>query len=472
MSRKPTSDVSSSPLDHSMRCHLPSGWLSVTLGDLVSRSEYGTSTKCDYSGSSIPVLRIPNIALGEIDALDLKRAVTDINLGDDDELQPGDVLICRTNGSLSLLGKAAVIRTAFTDPHTFASYLLRFRFLERDIFPRWIHLFLSGSGRRFIETRAASSAGQHNISLTTLHSMPLPLAPLNEQRRIVSKIEELFSDLDAGVLALKRAKANLKRYRAAVLNAAVDTTSSKLSASTSYRFGELIFKLGQGWSPKCDLNRQPEPDEWAIIKTTAVQAMKYSDQESKPLPENFQPRPEIEVTTGDFLMTRKGPRQRAGVTCLVRNTRSRLMVCDTVYRFRCRPEIVNADFLEIVLNSPSVVEAIDRKKCGISDSGVSLTHQKLYEITFDLPPLEMQLEIVSEVSENLSQADAAEALIDHGLLRSARLRQSILKQAFEGKLAPQDPNDEPASVMLDKLHGGQTEEAPKKQRRTRQSPKV
>ena len=63
--------------------------------------------------------------------------------------------------------------------------------------------------------------------------------------------------------------------------------------------------------------------------------------------------------SGDFLVTRKGPRKRAGVACLVRTTRPRLMVCDTVYRFRCDPSKVVPDYLELALNAPSTVGAID-----------------------------------------------------------------------------------------------------------------
>jgi type I restriction enzyme S subunit len=138
------------------------------------------------------------------------------------------------------------------------------------------------------------------------------------------------------------------------------------------------------------------------------------------------------------------------------------MVCDTVYRFRCRPEIVNPAYLEIALNTPVVIEAIDRLKSGINDSGVSLTHNKLYAVAIPLPPLAEQEQIVALVEERLSQIDSAEKTIDAELIRSKRLRQSILKRAFEGKLVAQDPNDEPASVLLERIKATKESEQPKK----------
>src|SRR5262249_53222515 len=155
------------------------------------------------------------------------------------------------------------------------------------------------------------------------------------------KMEELLSDLDAGIAALHRVHTGLRRYRGAVLNAAVEGKLTGGACSPQrVPLSELIEGIGQGWSPKCELNRLPLPDEWAIIKTTAVQSMCYLEDEAKPLPPEFQPRPAIEIKAGDMLMTRKGPRQRAGVACLVRSTRHRRMICDTVYRFRCKDLVV------------------------------------------------------------------------------------------------------------------------------------
>ena len=92
------------------------------------------------------------------------------------------------------VGEAASIRVPLEPYHTFAPYLLRFRLFEISILPHWLHLFVSSpQGRAFIESNAASSAGQHNISLTLMHSMQFPLPPLAEQQQIVSEVERRLS---------------------------------------------------------------------------------------------------------------------------------------------------------------------------------------------------------------------------------------------------------------------------------------
>jgi type I restriction enzyme S subunit len=155
---------------------LPDGWCWASMDQLVARSEYGTSIKCGYGGGGQPVLRIPNISAGAVDLRDLKCASQQLRLADQAYLQPGDLLVCRTNGSVSLVGKCAVVERQLPSEHYFASYLLRLRFVETAITPRWVHACMaSHTGRVFIEGHSASSAGQHNLSLSTLHSMPIRL---------------------------------------------------------------------------------------------------------------------------------------------------------------------------------------------------------------------------------------------------------------------------------------------------------
>lgn len=197
---------------------LPFGWCWATFEQLVARSEYGTSVKCSHDGSFQPVLRIPNIARGEIDLTDMKFATVSLSESVEDYLEPGDLLVCRTNGSIKLVGKCARVRSQLHPPHHFASYLLRFRLLETAALPAWICVLLSSMfGRRFVESVAASSAGQHNISLSVLHRMAIPLPPLAEAQQIVAKVDEAVAATERQDLDMHRAIGRACSLRQSIL---------------------------------------------------------------------------------------------------------------------------------------------------------------------------------------------------------------------------------------------------------------
>ncbi|WP_199861294.1 MULTISPECIES: restriction endonuclease subunit S [unclassified Roseovarius] len=359
------------------------------------------------------------------------------------------------------------------------------------------------------------------VSFDQFGNYELLIPPLNEQRRIVEKIEAMFERIDKGGESLRAAKATLALYRQSLLKSAFEgrltadwraqnadslddpktllariqherdtrykaafedwqtaltewrdggekgkkPTKPKRAPEIRFENGEvdarnwgkfpldvLISEMNQGWSPKCNGNDSIGPEDWTIVKTTAVQHRKYSDTALKRLPKNLKPRPEIEIQAGDFLMTRKGPRVRTGVVCLVRKTRARIMLCDTVYRFRCDDHLIYPPLLEYALNSPDTLREIDALKAGISESGISLNHGKVRSVRVSFPfDRAEQAEITRILDARLDAADKMEAEIDATLTRADALRQSILKQAFAGKLVPQDPTDEPAATHLARI---------------------
>jgi type I restriction enzyme, S subunit len=284
------------------------------------------------------------------------------------------------------------------------------------------------------------------------HQVLLPSA--SQQRRIVAKIEELFSELDKGVEYLTTARKKLNVFRLVVLHQSI--CDDRGFPYHTKPLDELIGPMQQGWSPKCDLNRAPDDGEWAIIKTTVVQPMAYLAGECKPFPVELKSRPDIEIHDGDILMTRKGPRPRTGVVCYVRRARPKSMLCDTVYRFRALEESIDPEYLELALNSPSVAQEIDTRKSGISESGISLNHARIRSLRVPVPEdKQLQRRIVLKARERLSVIEYNEALIDEQIQRITVIRQSILQQAFSGRLVAENPKDEPASVLLGRIRAEQ-----------------
>ena len=102
----------------------------------------------------------------------------------------------------------------------------------------------------------------------------------------------------------------------------------------------------------------------------------------------------------------------------------------------------------------------------LPDRGYSRHFQFLEKAKIPIPPFAEQEQIASEIEQHLSVADEIEATLDAELKRAEHLRQSILKHAFSGKLVPQDPNDEPATVLLEKIRDEKEHQQPNRKKRT------
>src|SRR5205823_316902 len=205
----------------------------------------------------------------------------------------------------------------------------------------------------FVRFANSLNAGDRpRVDFDGISSFVLPTFSLRAQRAAVAEIEKQFTRLEAAVAGLRRVLVNLKRYRAAVLKAACEGKFPHEPISMA------IASLDQGWSPKCEGVPSESDAVWAVIKTSAIQHGRFLEIENKRLPKTLQPRPHLELQTGDLLITRAGPRARAGVACLVKSIRPRLMLCDKAYRIRAKRNVADPAFLEIVLNAPHIVDEI------------------------------------------------------------------------------------------------------------------
>ena len=197
---KPGKPVTQSPISSETQKslpNLPAGWAQLRLGELIDEPAYGTSKKCDYETNGTGVLRIPNVVAGSIDATDLKFAsFTDEEI-EGYSLEPGDLLMIRSNGSVSIVGRCAMIR----DIHThllYAGYLIRLRPHASAVESAFLHWQLfSHQLRHQIEQAAKSTSGVNNINSGEIQSLIIAVCSVAEQREIVIQLEEKLSAVSA-----------------------------------------------------------------------------------------------------------------------------------------------------------------------------------------------------------------------------------------------------------------------------------
>jgi type I restriction enzyme S subunit len=177
---------------------LPEKWLWVRFGSILNNLKYGTSKKCSYEVNGSAVLRIPNINVetGKIILDDLKYTeLSKLELSEL-SLMPNDLLMIRSNGSENLVGRVAIV-TELESDFAYAGYLIRLRFLTQFIYSRYLYFVLNTTFiRKQIERPLRTTSGVKNINSKEIANLLIPLPPLPEQHRIVTKIDQLMKMCD------------------------------------------------------------------------------------------------------------------------------------------------------------------------------------------------------------------------------------------------------------------------------------
>ena len=196
---------------------LPFNWQQIPFSTVINDLRYGTAQKCDYGAGSVGVLRIPNIGENGIKIDDLKSSdFTETEIAKL-SLQKGDVVLIRSNGSVELVGKSAVISDK-EEGLLFAGYLIRVRLDTKKALPEYVNFWLkSPSTRQVIEVTARSTSGVNNINSEEIKSLMLTLPTLAEQTEIVHRVEQLFAFADQLEAKVNEAQARIDRLTQSIL---------------------------------------------------------------------------------------------------------------------------------------------------------------------------------------------------------------------------------------------------------------
>lgn len=470
---------------------LPKGWTWTRMGEVcLVQGGYAFKSK-DYKDSGIPLLRISNISEHKVT---FDRDTVFLEAGYKEKY--ADFLVMSNDIVIALSG-ATTGKFGIYDKHEIAllnQRVGRLKYFCPDLVSILYFFYYTEVIRQDI-LRRAYGAAQPNISPADLAEFIAPLPPFPEQHRIVAKIEELFTRLDAGVEALKKIKAQLKRYRQAVLKHAFE---GKLTEEWRQAHRDelepasvLLERIKQERQKKSkgkykellplDTSDLPKlPGGWAWARAGEIYDIVGGGTPSTAIAEYWQGDTPW-ITSADIFGLRDIRPRRQITRQAIENSATNLVPAGSLIvvtrvglgkiALTKAPICFSQDSQALVAGNTSLfpdyslyclseaVQVFRYKHRGTTINGV--TKKQLEELPFAVSPLTEQHRIVEEIERRFSVADEIEKTVDHSLKQAERLRQSILKRAFEGKLIPQDPNDEPAEKLLEriKLEKSQREKA-------------
>ena len=498
----PSKHTDALPVEDAGLCELPIGWATTTMGEIATIVGGGTpktSEPDNFEGGEIPWITPADLSgygsksisrgARNITAKGLKRSSA--------RLLPAGAVLLSTRAPI---GYVAIASQPVATNQGFKSFVLANGLNSSFVY----HYLLSarqlldslGGGTTFKELSGADAA-----------TIPLPLPPPGEQHRIVAEIEKQFTRLDASAASLKRVHASLRRYRASVLKAACEGRLVPIEAELAKAEGRdyehasvllerILAKRRARWESQenrrgkkykepvgPDTSDLPElPEGWVWATATQLGEVRLGRQRSPKRATGPHMRPYLRAANvtwdgldlsdvkemdfspreyeiyrlcrGDILLAEaSGSADEVGKPAIWADQIDGCCFQNTLIRVRAFPTV--APYLYYHLLSDARTGALGRAARGVGIHHLGAQRTESWAVA--LPPLAEQHRIVAEVDRRLSVMQQAETTVEASLTRAERLRQSILKQAFSGKLVPQDPNDEPASALLERIRAEREE---------------
>lgn len=299
-----------------------------------------------------------------------------------------------------------------------------------------------------------SGSAQPQITRVSLQPLKLPLPPLAEQGRIVAKIEELFAGIDAGVENLKSVKNQIALYRQSVLKSAFDGTLYKTTEWNIDVLKNLCSVISDG-------DHQPPPkakNGIPFIMISNINKNLINFEDTNFVSENYYTSlsEKRKPKRGDVLYSVVGS---YGIPVLI-DFQKEFCFQRHIALLRPNTNKIFSKFLFYMLRSRNVYNQATDCSTGTAQKTVPLSG--LREIHIPVPTLAEQERIVAEIESRFERADALETAVDRALNDAEKLKQAVLKKAFSGELVPQNPDDEPASVLLDRIRAARASELPAK----------
>ena len=455
---------------------LPSGWVHGSLGDVLRIRNGYAFKSTEFKLDGVPLVRQSNL---DGDKVDLSKCVyldeRYLTERAGFTLNKGDVLI----GMSGSVGKLCTYDQDFVALQNQRVGKIELHIPDQTEW-RFIWHYLKTVTDALLDK--AKGVAVANVSPDDIHSLPLNIPPLAEQTRIAAKLDELLAQVDTLKARIDGIPALLKRFRQSVLAAAVsgrltDEWREKNTGDLGFLLNPKVKALGieelasaeellteplpTFWK-KYALEQLVEPDRgipYGIVQTGSavekgIPTVRCGDVKNLFIDTSSLKKvsPEIEheykrtrLKGSEVLLAIRGSVGNAGVVPAA------LRDCNISREVAMIPTLpsVLPFYLACLLQSPLGQRLLVGKVRGVAQKGINLADVRRLPVA--LPPYAEQTEIVHRVEKLLAFAEQLEAKVASAKSRIDHLTQSILAKAFRGELVPQDPNDEPASVLLERI---------------------
>ena len=451
---------------------LPKGWIMTTIHKICTTKSGGTPSRKnpEYFEGGIPWVKSGE--LNDSVIYSCEETISKLGLEKSSAtLYPKNTVLLAMYGAT--IGKVSILGFEAATNQAICAF-----FHERNVITNhYLFWFLKSVRKNLID--AGFGGAQNNISQEKIKKINIPLTPLNEQKRIVSKIESIFAQIDTKQQELEKMASQIR----SVPDSFAELKGSILKKAFEGRLvpqdphaepAEILLKKIHKDSAK-DLNfekREHLPKGW--IKTKIGTILEPTKKKFEPQNSNnriFIGLEHVESNTGKILG--KGNSMNTKSTKTVFHSGDILYgklrpylnkvcipnfdgVCSTDILVFPQNENFSNKYVSYFLSSPEIVRFATRNSTGMHHPRIKF--ELISKCNIPLPPINEQKRIVSKIQSIFAQIDTKQQKLEKlaSQIRSvsdsfAELKSSILKKAFEGRLVPQNPHDEPASVLLERI---------------------
>ncbi len=316
---------------------------------------------------------------------------------------------------------------------------------------KFLYYSLYNSDKSTIVTGTA----QPQVTIENLVGFSILFPPLNEQKRIVAKLDSIMPRIETVKERLEKVPVIMKRYRQSVLTAAVTgrltekwrEEHTEVESKVVPLIDIIIGKPRNGYSPTAVKYETPVKS----LSLTATTSGTFDSSCFKYIDEDIQNDSYLWLEKDDILIQRSNSINYVGISAIYNGNSYEFIYPDLMMKVKANKELVLPSFLVLSLQSYQTLDYFRSNATGTAGSMPKINQAIVMDTSIYLPPLEEQKEIVKQVDKLFALADKVEAHYNEAKSRVDKLSQSVLAKAFRGELVPQDPNDEPAERLLERI---------------------